>query len=87
MKRTFWFLLFLLGGILCGALVSELASQVSFLRFLCYGESIGVGYPSPVTVDLAVIQFSFGFMIELNLAKFLCIIAAMALYIKIGRRL
>ena len=48
MKRTLLLLLYLLGGILLGTLLGELAGKVSFLRWLCIGETSALT-PSPST--------------------------------------
>ncbi len=79
MKRTLLLFLYLLGGILLGTLLGELAGKVSFLRWLCIGKTIGV---DSFSVDLAVLQFSVSFHIGLNIAMLLCIAAAIVLYVK-----
>ncbi len=84
MKRTLLLLLYLLGGILLGTLLGELAGKTSFLRWLCIGESIGL---DSFAVDLAVLQFSISLHISLNIAMLLCIAAAIILYVKTASRI
>jgi len=79
MKRTLLLFLYLLGGILLGTLLGELAGKVSFLRWLCIGETIGL---DSFAVNLAVLKFSLSFQISLNIAMLLCIAAAIFLYVK-----
>lgn len=84
MKRTLLFSLYLLGGILLGTLLAEVASNVSFLRWLCIGESIGV---DSFAIDLAVLQFSISFHISLNIAMLLGIVGAIVLYVTTAHRI
>ena len=84
MKRTLLLFLYLLGGILLGTLLAELAGKVSFLTWLCIGETIGL---DSFAVDLAVLQFSVSFHISLNIAMLLCIAAAIILYVKTASRI
>lgn len=84
MKRTLLLFLYLLGGILLGTLLAELAGKVSFLKWLCIGETIGL---DSFAVDLAVLQFSVSFHISLNIAMLLCIAAAIILYVKTAPRI
>lgn len=87
MKRVLIFCLFLLAGLLLGTVLTQVASRVGFLRWLCWGDSIGFGWPTPATLDLSVIKISFGMSMELNIAKLLCIIAALAAYLGWGKKL
>lgn len=79
-KKTLVFILFLLTGIILGTLLSELCGRVSFLSWLCIGQTVGVGYPNPITIDLAVIQLSFGFGVSINIIKMICIIFCLWMY-------
>ena len=79
MKRLLLFLLYLFGGLLLGTLLSEAAAKVSWLSWLCWGKSIGI---ESLSVDLAVVKFNLGFTISMNVALFLCIVAAVILYVK-----
>ena len=87
MKKGLIFALFLLGGVLLGSLLTEIAENVSFLRFLTWGKSIGIGVPDPVRIDLSVITFSFGFSLQMNLALLICLVAALIFYAKVGKNI
>lgn len=87
LKRTLLFLLFLLAGIILGTIVTNLAQEVSFLKWLCWGDAIGIGYPNPVSIDLAIVKLSFGFVLEVNLAKLICIIGSILIYAKVARKI
>ena len=79
-KKTLVFILFLLTGVILGTLLTELVSKVSFLSWLGIGREIGVGYPTPISIDLAVVKLSFGFSVDINIVKMLCIILCLWLY-------
>ena len=74
MKKVLIFSLFLLAGVLMGTVLTEVASRVSFLSWLCWGDSIGFGWPNPVTLDLSILKVSFGITMELNGAKLLTLL-------------
>ena len=61
---------------------STIAVTLCFFR-----DSIGFGWPNPVTLDLSILKVSFGITMELNVAKLLCVIAALAAYLGWGKRL
>lgn len=85
LKRTMIFLLFFLAGIILGSLLTGICENVSFLKWLTFGDSVGFGYPSPVTLDLIVIRLSFGFEISVNIIKMLSIILSLWLYKKFAK--
>lgn len=80
MKKSFVFLLFLLTGIALGALLSSLVGNIPFLKWLNLGETVGIGYPNPITLDLSVIKFSFGFQLDINIIKMISLIACLWMY-------
>ena len=79
-KKTFVFILFLLTGITLGALLSSIFGNIPFLSWLNFGQQIGIGVPNPLTLDLSVIKLSFGFSIDINVIKMICIIFCIWLY-------
>ncbi len=87
MKKTVILLLFLMGGLIVGSLLTYLGESVYFLRWLTLGDSIGFGYPQAVTLDLSVIRINLGIYLELNVAQMIGLIAAMAGYLLWGRKL
>lgn len=87
MKRVLVFCLFLLAGVLLGTVLTQVGSRVGFLSWLCWGDSIGFGWPTPATLDLSIVKVSFGMSMELNIAKLICVIGAMAAYLGWGRKL
>lgn len=79
-RRTIVFVLFFLTGITLGTLLSNLFAGIPILSWLTYGQSIGVGIPNPVMIDLSVFQFAFGIGFDINIIKMLCILLCLWLY-------
>lgn len=79
-KKTLIFILFLLTGIVLGTLLTSLCSSVSFLNWLITGEQIGIGVPNPIVLDIGVMTLSFGFAVNINIVKMLCILLCLWLY-------
>jgi len=87
MKRTIIFLIFLMAGLIMGSVLTRIAADVSWLSWLCWGDSIGFGYPEAINLDLSIIQLKLGLYIELNVARLLCLAASMISYLHWGRKL
>lgn len=79
-KKTLIFILFLLTGIVLGTLLTSLCSFFSFLNWLTIGEQIGIGVPNPIVLDIGVMTLSFGFAVNINIVKMLCILVCLWLY-------
>lgn len=81
-EKNIWILMvFLLSGLVIGGLLGELASKVDFLWWLSYGESFGLS--NPVTLDLNIIEITFGFMVRINVASIIGMLIAIFIYRKI----
>ena len=87
MKKTLIFLLFFFAGLIMGAVLTRVAQQVGFLNWLCWGDSVGFGYPEAVTLNLSVIRLNLGMYVELNVARLICLAAALGAYLRWGRKL
>ena len=87
MKKTLIFLLFLMAGLIMGAVLTRVAQQVSFLNWLCWGDPVGFGYPEAVTLNLSVIRLNLGMYVELNVARLICLAAALGADLRGGRKL
>ena len=86
-KKGIIFAVFLMGGILLGSVLTQVAEHVSWLSWLTWGKSIGIGVPNPCVVDLSVITFSFGFSLQMNLAILFCLAISMVAYHTLGKRI
>lgn len=81
-EKNIWILiLFILCGIVVGGLLGDLASHVSFLSWLSYGEDFGL--TSPIELDLSVIKITFALMFKINIASIIGIILSIFIYKKI----
>jgi len=81
-EKNIWILiLFILCGIVVGGLLGNLASKVDFLWWLSYGESFG--FAEPISLDLNVIQLTFGLMFKINIASIIGMILAILIYRKV----
>lgn len=81
-EKSIWILvLFILCGIVVGGLLGNLASKVDFLWWLSYGESFG--FTQPISLDLSVIQLTFGLMFKINISSIIGMILAIFIYRKI----
>lgn len=80
--KKFWiFLIFLFSGIILGGLLGELASSVSWLSWLAYGDTFGL--KEPFVLDISILQLTFSMMISLNVASIIGMIIAIIIYKKI----
>lgn len=87
LKKTLLFILFLLLGILLGAVIATVCKNITFLSWLSYSASIGVGSPAPISVDLSIMTLAFGFSFKISVAQILCIIGSLALYKRFSKGL
>ncbi|MEF9864544.1 MAG: DUF4321 domain-containing protein [Christensenellaceae bacterium] len=81
------FALFFLTGITLGTLLSQVVGNFDFLQWLNAGQEIGLGVDHPLTIDLSVIKLSFGFSVNINIIKMICIIFCLWLYTKFSKGL
>ena len=72
-KLNFMQLLILLIGAVLGNLIARLASRVSYLSWLAFGDTFGV---SPFTVDLGVAELTFGMTFDLSIAAIIGLVIA-----------
>ena len=81
-EKNIWvFLVFLLSGLVIGGLLGELASHISALWWLSYGQSFGLS--TPVSLDLNVITITFGLMFKINIASIVGMAIAIFIYRKV----
>ncbi len=86
-QKTIMFFIFLLGSIVIGSLVAYLTKDIAFLSWLSYGKTFGINNANPTTIDMGVLQLTFGVGIELNVAVIIFITIGMLIYGRFyGRR-
>ncbi len=67
----------LLAALVVSALIGSLTSDIQWLKWLTWGESIGL---DTITLDLSIITLSFSFHMQVNALQILCI--GLVLFIK-----
>ena len=78
-REPWWVLLVVVvAGATLGSVVADALGQFTYLAPI--GHSVVVGVDPPVTLDLRVITLTFGFVLRLNLAMVLGIIAAIYVF-------
>lgn len=72
-KLSFLQILILLIGAVLGGFIARLTAGIPVLSWLSFGDSLGI---SPATLDLGVLQLTFGLTIEVTVATILGLITA-----------
>ena len=81
-EKSIWILIiFILSGLVIGGLLGTLASKVDFLWWLGYGEEFGL--TSPFTLDLNIVQITFGLAFKINVSSIIGMIIAIIIYRKV----
>ena len=80
-EKNIWILLiFILSGLVVGGLLGELASKVSWLWWLSYGQSFGL--ENPIVLDLSVIKITFALMFKISISSIIGMALAIFIYKK-----
>ena len=61
----------ILCGVVLGMLLASVTKNIAALSWLSFGLSFGM--PAPFTLDLKLIQLTFGLSLDLNVATIICI--------------
>lgn len=85
MRKTIVFIFFLLGGTILGTFVGRISENISILSWLGINQSFGIGYPQPIIIDLTIIKFNFGFILNMNLSQIIFILISIILYKKVTK--
>jgi len=81
-EKSIWvFIIFLLSGIVIGGLLGVLAEKVSWLWWLSYGENFGL--KDPISLDLSILNITFGLWIKINVASIVGMVLAIFIYRKV----
>lgn len=86
LKRNILLLFFLLAGIVVGAMIASVSTNIGFLRWLAFEGSIGFNPHNPFVLDLSIIQLTFGFSMSISVAQIITIALAIFLYNKTSIR-
>ena len=74
-------ILFVLAGLVIGGLIGDLASNVSWLNWLSFGQEFGLR--DPIVLDLNVLTLTLGLTIRINIASIIGVIIALVVYRKV----
>ena len=77
-KNNWTLFVILLCGIVLGGYLGTLASNVSFLSWLNYGNTFGL--TSPIVLDLGILVLTFGLTITINIASIVGLIIGIIVY-------
>ena len=81
-ENNVWILLvFILSGLVIGGLLGKLAASVPWLWWLSYEQSFGLS--TPISLDLNILQLTFGLMVNINVASIIGMILAIFIYRKV----
>lgn len=81
-EKNIWILiLFILSGLVIGGLIGELASKVSWLWWISYGQSFGL--EAPVILDIGVMKITFALMFKISVSSIIGMVLAIFIYKKI----
>lgn len=79
-KNTLILLFLILASLVLSALVAQLTAGIGWLKWLTWGESIGF---DTVGLNLAIINLSFSFKMQVNVLQVILITASLLLYKKV----
>ena len=77
-KNGWVLLIMLLSGIVLGGFIGMLTANVSGLSWLNYGQSFGL--QSPITLDMGLMELTFGLSIHISIASIIGVIISMFIY-------
>lgn len=66
-------------GLIIGGLIGDLLSD----KLPILGYSYPIGFTQPIHLDLSIIDITFGFMVDINLASAIGLIIALIIYKKL----
>lgn len=79
-KNTLILIFLVLAALVLSALVAGLTAGVDWLKWLTWGDSVGF---DTLNIDLAIIDFSLSFHMQVNVLQVIFIAAALLLYKKV----
>lgn len=77
-KNGWALFLLILTGIVLGGFIGNLASGVSWLGWLNYGQTFGL--TSPLIFDLGILVLTFGLTIRITIASIIGVLLAILIY-------
>ena len=83
-EKNIWILIiFILSGLVIGGLLGQYAANISWLNWMAYGQTFGIGQTNqPVVLNLSVLQISFALVFNINIASIIGMTIAIIIYRK-----
>lgn len=79
MKKTCLFIILIITAVFLGALIGSGVADISLLKWLAYSKSLSL---DNISIDLIIIQLSFGCSFSINVAQLILMLAAFFVYPK-----
>lgn len=79
-KNTLVLVFLVLSALVLSALIGTLTQNISYLKWLTWGDSIGF---ETVNLDLSIIKLSFSFFMQINVLQVVFIASSLLLFKKI----
>ena len=79
--KNIWILIvFILSGLVIGGLIGQVTGNISWLKWLAYGQEFGL--QNPIVLNLGVLTLTFGLMFNINIASIIGLLIAVFVYKK-----
>ncbi len=78
--KTLLLIILLVLAVVLGQVIGTVTHSVSFLSWLGLGTSFGF---QPVKIDLAIVNFTFGVMVNINVAQAILLLISILVYTRI----
>lgn len=79
-EKNWIVVLFIFVGLVIGGLLGDVASQVSWLGWLSYGQTFGIA--NPFVLDLNIMSLTLAFTLHINIASIIGLAISIFLYKK-----
>ncbi len=85
-KKNLLLIVFVLSGIILGALLADLAAGVPYLGWLSFGRTVGISPATPFVLDLSVLRLAFALELGINVAQVILVLLGVLAYRKLAGR-
>ncbi len=85
-KKNLLLIVFILSGIILGALLADLLADIPYLGWLSFGKTVGISPEAPFLLDLSVLRLAFGLELGINVAQVILLLLGVLSYKKIVGR-
>ena len=79
-KNAFAFVILILFALIIGSVITIWTQDIEWLKWLTYGQTIGISPDTPITIDLSLLKITFGMEIKVNAIQVILLILAFISY-------